>query len=207
MSTLTIDTLRLADGLKAAGAPAPQAEATARLLGEALADAIDPRAAARDQLESTIVDWRVEWRGEMTALRTEQQQTTSLLATAERRLDTSEQRLDKVEQRLDKVEQRLDKVEQRLGKVEQRLDKVEQRLDKVEQRLDKVEQRLDKVEQRLDKVEQRLDKVEQRLDKVEQALRAVELQLYGQSRDLGWLKLGQALVLASVLSLLAKAFV
>ncbi len=37
-------------------------------------------------------------------------------------------------------------------------------------------------------------------------LRAVELRLYGQSRDLGWLKVGHALVLASVLSLLAKAF-
>ncbi len=193
MSTIAIDTLRLADGLKAAGAPAPQAEATARLLGEVLADAIDPHDAAREKLEATLVEWRIEWRGEMSILRSGQQQGS-------KRLDTAEQRLDKVEQRLDKVEQRLDKVEQRL-------DKVEQRLDKVEQRLDRVEQRLDRVEQRLDKVEQRLDKVEQRLDKVEQALRAVELQLYGQTRDLGWLKLGHALVLASVLSLLAKAFV
>ena len=213
MSTLTIDTLRLADGLKAAGAPVPQAEATARLLGEALADAIDPRAAALDKLDATMIEWRVEWRVEMAALRTGQQHGTRRLDAVEQRLDTGERRLDRVEQRLDRVEQRLDRVEQRLDLVEQRLDKVEQRLDKVEQRLDKVERRLDQVEQRLDKVERRLDqveqrlaRVEQRLERVEQALRAVELQLCGQARDLGWLKVGQALVLASVLSLLAKAF-
>ena len=143
MSTLTIDTLRLADGLKAAGTPAPQAEATARLLGEALADVIDPRDVAREKFEATLVEWRIEWRGEMSILRSGQQQGAK---------------------------------------------------------------RLDTVELRLDKVEQRLDKIEQRLDKVEQALRAVELQLYGQARDLIWLKLGNALVLASVLSLVAKAF-
>jgi chromosome segregation ATPase len=157
MSTLTIDTLRLADGLKAAGAPAPQAEATARLLGEALADAIDPHDAAREKLEATIVDWRIEWRGEMSMLRGAQQHDSKRLNAVELGLGTVEQRLDKVEQRLDKVELRLDAVELRLGKVEQ-------------------------------------------------AVRAVELQLYGQSRDLGWLKIGHALVLASVLSLVAKAF-
>ncbi len=150
MSTIAIDTLRLADGLKAVGTPAPQAEATARVLGEALADAIAPHEAARERLEGTVTqlvewrcEWRHEWRCEVSTLHGGQQQTTK---------------------------------------------------------------RLDTFELRLDKVEQRLDKVEQRLDKVEQALRAVELRLYGQSRDLGWLKVGHALVLASVLSLLAKAF-
>ena len=137
MSTLTLDMLRLADGLKAAGAPPPRAEATARLLGEALADAIDPHDAAREKPEATLVEGRIEWRGEMSILRGGQQPGSK----------------------------------------------------------------------RLDTVEQRLDRVDQRLDKVEQAPRAVELQLYGQTRDLGWLKLGHARVLASVLSLLAKALV
>ena len=143
MSTIAIDTLRLADGLKAVGTPAPQAEATARVLGEALADAIAPHEAARERLEGTVTqlvewrcEWRHEWRCEVSTLHGGQQQTTK----------------------------------------------------------------------RLDTFELRLDKVEQRLDKVEQALRAVELRLYGQSRDLGWLKIGHALVLASVLSLVAKAF-
>ncbi len=90
------DTLLFADGLKDAGTPVAQAEATARLLGDALAAE------------------RSAW------------PTRADLASSDARRDmlfgALDQRADKVEQRVDKVEQRLERVEQRLDKVEQRLD-------------------------------------------------------------------------------------
>ncbi len=120
------DTLQFADGLKDAGTPVAQAEATARLLGEAL------------------VAERADWPTSADLARSDARRD-GLFGAVDHRFASVDLRFDAVDQHFEEVEQRLDKVEQRLDKVEQRLDKVEQRLDKVEQRLDKVEQRLDKL--------------------------------------------------------------
>ncbi len=121
------DTLQFADGLKAAGTPAAQAEATARLLGDALA-------LHRADLPPWVDAVEARFDG------------------VEHRLDAVEHRLDAVEHRLDAVEHRLDGVEHRLDAVERRLDAVERRLDAVEHRLDAVEHRLDAVEAGLEKL-------------------------------------------------------
>ena len=128
------DTLQFADGLKAAGTPAAQAEATARLLGDALA-------LHRADLPPWVDAVEARFDG------------------VEARFDGVEHRLDGVEHRLDGVEHRLDGVEHRLDAVEHRLDAVEHRLDAVERRLDAVERRLDAVEHRLDAVEAGLEKL------------------------------------------------
>ena len=120
------DTLQFADGLKDAGTPVAQAEATARLLGEAL------------------VAERADWPTSADLARSDARRDV-LFGAVDHRFASVDLRFDAVDQHFEEVEQRLDKVDQRLDKVEQRLDKVEQRLDKVEQRLDKVEQRLDKL--------------------------------------------------------------
>ncbi len=116
MPSIAIDTLRFAEGLKAAGTPAPQADATARLFAEALAGSV----------------------GELAT----QAQLREGFAACERAADAMRNRLDAVEHRLDAVEHRLDAVEHRLDAVEHRLDAVEHRLDAVEHRLDAVEREL-----------------------------------------------------------------
>ncbi len=121
------DTLQFADGLKAAGTPAAQAEATARLLGDALA-------LHRADLPPWVDAVEARFDG------------------VEARFDGVEDRFDGVEDRLDGVEHRLDGVEHRLDAVEHRLDAVEHRLDAVERRLDAVEHRLDAVEAGLEKL-------------------------------------------------------
>ncbi len=123
MPSIAIDTLRFAEGLKAAGTPAPQADATARLFAEALAGSV----------------------GELAT----QAQLREGFAACERAADAMRNRLDAVEHRVDAVEHRLDAVEHRLDAVEHRLDAVEHRLDAVEHRLDAVEHRLDAVEREL----------------------------------------------------------
>jgi septal ring factor EnvC (AmiA/AmiB activator) len=99
------DTLQFADGLKDAGTPVAQAEATARLLGDALA-------AERAEQPTRADLARSDARREV------------LFGAVEQRFGAVDQRFERVEQRLDKVEQRMDKVEQRLDKVEQKLDKL-----------------------------------------------------------------------------------
>ncbi len=188
MPATAFDTLQFAEGLKVAGTPAPQADATARLLADALSGCVGELATHAHLREGFA---SVEHR----------------LDAGEHRLDAVEHRLDAVEHRLDAVEHRLDAVEHRLDAVEHRLDAVEHRLDAVEHRLDAVEHRLDAVEHRLDAVEHRLDAVEHRLDAVEQGLARCVLALHGQARDLAWLKRGNLLVLASLFPLLFKAFV
>ncbi len=116
MPSIAIDTLRFAEGLKAAGTPAPQADATARLFAEALAGSV----------------------GELAT----QAQLREGFAACERAADAMRNRLDAVEHRVDAVEHRLDAVEHRLDAVEHRLDAVEHRLDAVEHRLDAVEREL-----------------------------------------------------------------
>ncbi len=123
MPSIAIDTLRFAEGLKAAGTPAPQADATARLFAEALAGSV----------------------GELAT----QAQLREGFAACERAADAMRNRLDAVEHRVDAVEHRLDAVEHRLDAVEHRLDAVEHRLDAVEHRLHAVEHRLDAVEREL----------------------------------------------------------
>ena len=181
------DTLQFADGLKAAGTPAAQAEATARLLGDALA-------LHRADLPPWVDAVEARFDG------------------VEDRLDGVEHRLDGVEHRLDGVEHRLDGVEHRLDAVEHRLDAVEHRLDAVEHRLDGVEHRLDAVERRLDAVERRLDAVEHRLDAVEAGLEKLAREcavlvsrvdlLHG---DMRWVKGMLALLLAGMLPLTVNA--
>ncbi len=102
MPSIAIDTLRFAEGLKAAGTPAPQADATARLFAEALAGSV----------------------GELAT----QAQLREGFAACERAADAMRNRLDAVEHRLDAVEHRLDAVEHRLDAVEHRLDAVEREL-------------------------------------------------------------------------------
>ncbi len=109
MPSIAIDTLRFAEGLKAAGTPAPQADATARLFAEALAGSV----------------------GELAT----QAQLREGFAACERAADAMRNRLDAVEHRVDAVEHRLDAVEHRLDAVEHRLDAVEHRLDAVEREL------------------------------------------------------------------------
>ena len=116
MPSIAIDTLRFAEGLKAAGTPAPQADATARLFAEALAGSV----------------------GELAT----QAQLREGFAACERAADAMRNRLDAVEHRVDAVEHRLDAVEHRLDAVEHRLDAVEHRLDAVEHRLAAVEREL-----------------------------------------------------------------
>ena len=98
MPSIAIDTLRFAEGLKAAGTPAPQADATARLFAEALAGSV----------------------GELAT----QAQLREGFAACERAADAMRNRLDAVEHRVDAVEHRLDAVEHRLDAVEHRLDAV-----------------------------------------------------------------------------------
>ncbi len=93
------DTLQFADGLKAAGTPAAQAEATARLLGDALA-------LHRADLPPWVDAVEARFDG------------------VEARFDGVEDRLDGVEHRLDGVEHRLDAVEHRLDAVEAGLEKL-----------------------------------------------------------------------------------
>ncbi len=102
MPSIAIDTLRFAEGLKAAGTPAPQADATARLFAEALAGSV----------------------GELAT----QAQLREGFAACERAADAMRNRLDAVEHRVDAVEHRLDAVEHRLDAVEHRLDAVEREL-------------------------------------------------------------------------------
>ena len=116
MPATAFDTLQFAEGLKVAGTPAPQADATARLLADALSGCVGELATHAHLREG--------------------------FASVEHRLDAGEHRLDAVEHRLDAVEHRLDAVEHRLDAVEHRLDAVEHRLDAVEHRLDAVEQGL-----------------------------------------------------------------
>ncbi len=81
MPSIAIDTLRFAEGLKAAGTPAPQADATARLFAEALAGSV----------------------GELAT----QAQLREGFAACERAADAMRNRLDAVEHRLDAVEREL----------------------------------------------------------------------------------------------------
>ncbi|OIQ80425.1 hemolysin XhlA [mine drainage metagenome] len=127
------DTLQFADRLKDAGTPVAQAEATARLLGEALAA---ERAAWPTRADLARSDARREL----------------LFGAVDQRFGAVDQHFDSVAQRFDVVDQRFDAVAQGFDAVAQRFEKVEQRLDRVEQLLGKVEQRLDKVEQQLAKL-------------------------------------------------------
>ena len=99
------DTLQFADGLKDAGTPVAQAEATARLLGEALAA---ERADGLTRADLAHSDARRD----------------ALFGAIDQHFGAVDQRFITVDQRFDSVEQRLDEVEQRLDKVEQRLDKL-----------------------------------------------------------------------------------
>ncbi len=90
MPATAFDTLQFAEGLKVAGTPAPQADATARLLADALSGCVGELATHAHLREG--------------------------FASVEHRLDAGEHRLDAVEHRLDAVEHRLDAVEQGLAR-------------------------------------------------------------------------------------------
>ena len=90
MPATAFDTLQFAEGLKVAGTPAPQADATARPLADALSGCVGELATHAHLREG--------------------------FASVEHRLDAGEHRLDAVEHRLDAVEHRLDAVEQGLAR-------------------------------------------------------------------------------------------
>ena len=124
MNAPVLDTLRTAQTLKTAGFPPEQAEATARVLGDALADV-----ATKSDVDNAVAGLKLELNAE--------------IARVDAKLDAMDQ---KFETKFDGVNQRLDSME---ASTQRQFDGVQKQFDGVQKQFDGVQRQLDGLQNQL----------------------------------------------------------
>ena len=146
MPATCFDTLHFAEGLKAAGTPAAQADATARLLSDAF-EHCTREFVSHARLDAALAGFEATMKGEFASIRLEMHEMEHRL---EARMDAG---FEKFEGRFAILDGRFSKIDNRFSKIDDRFSKVDDRFSKIDDRFSKIDDRFAQIDTRLFTIE------------------------------------------------------